>query len=372
MRLWREFYCMILVYTDSEILDREWIPNIQFPDEIQICHSFVEYKNSGISTKIAFTTQRMHCDHDINCAAYAGFEDKINQLSECSQFVFTLESELHNFHWDMWDRCHHDNVYWCLPGYVNDNEDMDKHIICWGDWFKTTALLYHRLPHKLSDIQSYTIKSKYFDALLGSPKPHRDFVANAIKSNNMEEMAIMTYGGKWNDDEFYAKDYFIYEPGTVTIEQGPGTANWVEYYGVRTSLSRVIPIEVYNKTAYSIIAETDHDNTLSFFSEKTAKPLIAKRLFVPFSGYKFLHNLRQIGFQTFGDVIDESFDYIIDDNERYCAAFEQVKRLCSLDQQHVYNTISTVLEHNHNLIMNRDWTRWSADQISDIINTAIN
>jgi hypothetical protein len=363
---------MILIYTDSEILDLEWIPNIKFPNKIQICHSFEEYRDHSADIKIAFTTQRMHCDHDINCSAYSGFEDKINQLSMYSQLVFTFESELHDFHWDLWKRCHHNNVYWCVPGYVNDNEDMDKHIICWGDWFKTTSMLYKRLPHKISEIHPYTTKPKYFDALLGSPKPHRDFVADAINQNSMENQVIMTYGGKWNDDEFYAKDYFIYEPDTVILEVGPGTANWVEYHGVRTSLSRVIPINVFNDTAYSIVAETDHDNTLSFYSEKTAKPIIAKRLFIPFSGYKFLHNLRRVGFQTFGSIIDESFDYIIDDKTRYNAAFDQVKKLCSMDQQYVYDAVRPVLEHNYELIMNRDWTLWSADQISNLINTTIN
>jgi hypothetical protein len=124
---------------------------------------------------------------------------------------------------------------------------------------------------------------------------------------------------------------------------------------------------VFNDTAYSIIAETDHDNTLSFFSEKTAKPLIARRLFVAFSGYKFLYNLRNAGFGTFGDVIDESYDLILDDNERYAAAFEQVKRLCTLDQTMVYNKLRDVLEYNFRTVMERDWTQHGAEQINNVL-----
>jgi hypothetical protein len=129
-----------------------------------------------------------------------------------------------------------------------------------------------------------------------------------------------------------------------------------------------MPLQVYNQTAYSIIAETDHDNTLSFFSEKTAKPFIARRLFVAFSGYRFLANLHALGFRTFDTVIDESYDQIFDDNERYTQAFEQAKRLCSMPVADTLEKIQDIVDHNHDLIMTRDWTQYAADKISLVIN----
>jgi hypothetical protein len=359
----------MIVYSDSQIIDLEWLPKLNLGD-YTISHSFEEYIASTDTVKLAFTTHRLHCDHDINSTAYNGFEDKIRKLSKISKLVFSFESELHNFHWNIWEQCHRDNVYWVLPGTVNDSE-MRDHIIFWGDWFKTTSALYKQLPNKLAEISSYTVKPKMFDALLGSPKPHRDFVYNSVQQNNLQDKFIMPYGGKWNDNEFYAKDYFIWEPGIETVgDQQAGTAGPVKYYGVWTGLSRVIPIDVFNQTAYSIIAETDYDNTLSFYTEKTAKALIARRLFIAFTGYKFLYNLREQGFLTFDSVIDESYDLIKDDTERYTQAFEQVKKLCAMDQQSVFDIIKPVLEHNYNHIMNTDWTMFAVTQIQDIINSA--
>jgi len=360
----------MIVYSDSNIIDLEWLPKLSLAD-YTLCHSFEEYIASTDAVKLAFTTHRLHCDHDINCAAYQGFEDKIQQLSNVSLLVFTFESELHDFHWQIWDQCHSNNVYWVVPGQVNDS-DMDNNLIFWGDWFKTTSYVYKMLPHKLEEISYQLPKLKYFDALLGSPKPHRDFVANAVVANGLQDKFIMPYGGAWKDDSFYAEGYFIWEDGLVVIDDRPlvGTAGPVTYYGVHTGLSRVIPIRVFNDTAYSIVAETDHDNTLSFYTEKTAKALIARRLFVAFTGYKFLQNLRRHGFQTFGDVIDESYDLIHDDVERYTAAFEQVKLLCDMDQAEVYAKIQPVLEHNYNHIMQTDWTQYAANYIRDIIRSA--
>ena len=213
-------------------------------------------------------------------------------------------------------------------------------------------------------------KPRRFDALLGVLKPHRDFVYKAVNDNNLNDKFIMTYGGAWDDNSFYAEKYFAWEPDCIPVGKIIGTADWVDYYGVRTGLSRVIPIQVFNDTYYSIVAETDHDNTLSFFSEKTAKALIARRLFVAFTGYKFLHNLRQYGFQTFGNVIDESYDLEINDEKRYTMAFEQVKYLCNTNPETVIEKIQEVLEHNYKVIMETDWTQYAINQIQDVINSA--
>jgi hypothetical protein len=358
---------MIAVYSDSQIIDLEWLPKLQFPDQYQVYHSFNDYAASLHSTKIAFTCHRLHCDYDANCAAYQGFEDKINKLSEISCLVFSFESEIHNYHWTIWQQCHHDNVYWMLPGYVNDNADIDSHILHWSDWIKCTVLLYRALPQQLAQIQPYEIKPKYFDALLGVPKPHRDFVHRAVNQHGLQDKFVMTYGGAWKENEFYAKDYFLYEPGTELPQQIIGTADWAIYHGQQAHLSQIIPIDVFNQTAYSIVAETDFDNTLSMFTEKIAKPMIARRLFVVFSGYRYLANLRRQGYRTFNGVIDESYDEIQDDNARLQAAFEQVRWLCEQDQHEIYQRIKPTVEHNHQLIMTRDYTQEPADLINQQI-----
>lgn len=363
---------MILVYSDSQIIDLEWLPNIQFPDTIEVCHEFEKYINTPADKKIAIIAHRLHCSYEPDCPAYVGFEDKIRQLSQASNLVFNLDSELHNYHWDIWNQCHSNNVYWLLPGTVNDNEDINSHIIYWGDWFKTTTILYKALPQIIEQFRPYDVKPKYFDALLGSPKPHRDFVSNSVKENNLQDKFIITYGGQWNDNEFYAKGYFIYEPGTEIIENAPGTMGWAMYHGQQCHLSQIIPVDVFNNTAYSVVAETDFDNTLSFYSEKTVKPIIYKRLFVAFSGYKFLHNLRKYGFKTFDGIIDESYDLIQDDNQRLAAAFEQVKYLCNTPQEEILFKIKDIVEHNYNVMMNTNWTTYANDRVSTVIENKLN
>ena len=134
---------MILIFTDSQIQDLEWIPILKFPGEYKVVHSEKEYINTPADYKIAITTHRLHCDWlDENCQAYVGFEDKIKRLSDASDLVFTLESELHHYHWTIWSICHRPNVYWLQPGLVNDRPDIQSNLLFWGDWFKTTTAVY--------------------------------------------------------------------------------------------------------------------------------------------------------------------------------------------------------------------------------------
>ena len=362
----------VLVYKDSQILDLQWLPKLNFGNnEVTITERIEEYIPAVADKKFAFTTHRLHCDMSAESPAYVGFEEKVIALSDASDLLFTFESELHNYHWEMWSRCHRNNVYWVVPGQVNDSS-MNDHLVFWGDWFKTTTEVYHALPHKLAEINSYATKPMMFDALLGSPKPHRDFVFENVQKYGLQNKFIMPYGGKWNDNEFYAKDYFIWEPDIEVIgEQQAGTAGPVRYCGVWTGLSRVIPIRVFNETAYSIVAETDHDNTLSFFSEKTAKPMVARRLFVAFTGYKFLENLRRQGFQTLNGIIDESYDQVKDDTLRYTMAFDQVRKLCDMNQQEVYEQARPILEHNFNHIMSTDWIEFGCRKIQSLLDTKL-
>jgi uncharacterized protein YpuA (DUF1002 family) len=62
-----------------------------------------------------------------------------------------------------------------------------------------------------------------------------------------------------------------------------------------------------------------------------------------------------MGFQTFDNVIDESYDQIQNDEQRWAAAFEQVKQLCDMNQAEVLEKISARVEHNYNLVMDEKW-----------------
>jgi hypothetical protein len=120
-------------------------------------------------------------------------------------------------------------------------------------------------------------------------------------------------------------------------------------------LSQIIPFKIYNQTAYSVVTESCIQNHFSFFTEKIVKPIMARRLFVMFSGKGYLVNLRKLGFQTFDNIIDESYDSIDNNAERWQHAWNQVDWLNQQPQELVLEKIRPIVEHNFSVMMNTDW-----------------
>lgn len=65
--------------------------------------------------------------------------------------------------------------------------------------------------------------------------------------------------------------------------------------------------KLWHRYSIEVVLETD-EFANSWFTEKTARCLAVGRPFVLMAGQQSLYKLRQQGYHTFGDVIDESYD----------------------------------------------------------------
>jgi hypothetical protein len=133
------------------------------------------------------------------------------------------------------------------------------------------------------------------------------------------------------------------------------TISNVRYHGCDMSLSQIVPLTIYNQTAYSVIAETCLENEFSFYSEKTVKPIMAERLFIASSGRHFLKNLKKMGFQTFDGIIDESYDEVYGGTERSLMITEQLMYLFDQPQEEIFAKIRPITEHNKQVMMETEW-----------------
>jgi hypothetical protein len=367
---------MIAIFSNNYSTDY-YIRQLKFQQQYQVYHSVDQYSAATADVKIAFVNhinsyelpeseqQRLLWIID----GYK-FSQEIDQAKQCSDLVFAFDPELHSYHLKIIRQHSRPNVYWVSPGQINHTKIVDqKNIILWNAHFESTVYPYQTLTNKLQQIGHNTVKPLLFDALLGQPKPHRDFIYNAVESDSLKQKFLITYIKNLNSS---FKTSLIWEP---EIEEFPDNADHstarVKYLGQDFQLCGILPIQIYNQTAYSIVAETGFSNRYSFFTEKTAKPMMARRLFVMFSGQNFLHNLRSMGFRTFGNVIDESYDSIRNDQERWSAAFEQVQRLCNMNQTEVFEKIAPVVEHNYQLLMNTNWTQNMLAQLQQKLDNSL-
>ena len=305
----------------------------------------------------------------------------IEKLIQHSQLVIILDPELHLLHFQDWFKAYDSpNVCWLVGGISNldlklfgiNNSDQ---IICNPQWIYYVTSLYKDsiLSRLLRSVDPYAVRPKMFDILLGQPRDHRDFVYRTVNMDQkLADLSIMPYNpspnkyqslagtDEWQKvTEFYGKDSFIWEPGCVPVGNLRFTWDPVMYHGVETSLSLVAPLSIYLQTAYSVVAETTADNQYSFFTEKIAKPIIARRLFIVISGQYYLRNLRRLGFVTFDGIIDESYDLEPNDTIRWYKAIEQMKWLAEQPQEVIFEQIRGRVEHNFKYAMDQDWSRFA-------------
>lgn len=191
-----------------------------------------------------------------------------------------------------------------------------------------------------------------FECLLGARREHRDFVMLSLQNSDLLDQGIVTYRdlfvGHWiNETPKRVADLF--ENPTLLYPYVSNNLDpaWEVKSQMDNSVSGLVPWEIYNKTWFSVVCETLGKDRIFLSAEKIAKCLHARRLFVVFAIQGFLQQYRDWGFETFGDIIDESYDQEADDITRWSKAFNQVKWLCSQDLPALLEKLHPRLEHNH-------------------------
>jgi hypothetical protein len=284
-------------------------------------------------------------------------ESQIDSVYDSANAVVVLGSELHRRTVDFIRKFDRPKMWWFLCGCLNPRL-LNGHTYQFLDWFTTTIHFYKNVrPTTLYDLRPYDKKPLMFDALLGRKKHHRDRAFNFIHEHGLNTQGIVTYINQ-HDIDFQTtnESQWLWED---TGLEGHKDVQWtvepVNYYGYRMSLSQVMPLNIYNQTAYSLVCETNSENDSVFFTEKTVKPILARRLFVMVANRYSLAMLRELGFRTFGNIIDESYDEMADEVQRQYAALEQLKWLCAQPQERILAQCQDIVDHNFNLMYGRDW-----------------
>ena len=115
--------------------------------------------------------------------------------------------------------------------------------------------------------------------------------------------------------------------------------------------------DLYNDSYFNIVLETmiDIDNSGGqFITEKTFKPIFNNQFFVAVSSHNHMAHLRELGYQTFGRVIDEHYDTIENNQERFESVLALTKSLCakSLSELHlIYHELQPEIQHNHQVFV---------------------
>jgi hypothetical protein len=104
--------------------------------------------------------------------------------------------------------------------------------------------------------------------------------------------------------------------------------------------------EPYIDTYFSLVTETVFEYPYSFRTEKIWKPIAIGHPFIVASNAGYYRDLHQLGFKTFGHVIDESFDRIDNNQDRLDRIAQVVTDLCQQDLASFLNECYNVCKYN--------------------------
>jgi hypothetical protein len=148
--------------------------------------------------------------------------------------------------------------------------------------------------------------------------------------------------------------------------------NCVNYYGIANSgalNAYIFPTKAYNNSSLIYISETIPHSKEFFITEKTIKGLISNRPCVILGCQYFLKHLHNLGFKTWENLIDESYDNEENLKVRIDKSIESANYFIKenvLKSKNKQLLIQQIAEHNRNILFNTDWTTNQALAIDTI------
>lgn len=269
---------------------------------------------------------------------------------DLSKFDLVLISDI-EYRPDNWiaDWIQENNIksWLLLAGGYDVNKPIDTTTTVYRPWWIYHRDLKYNTYQQLSNNRQY-----YFDALLGSRRPNRDFVMYSFQKHHMLDTSIVTFRDVFPGQLVDRNSQRVQEHFDSAELNWPYVSpnlhkDWEVSENIHNGVSQIVPWDIYNQTWYTIAAESTSVGSIFFMAEKISKPMFAKRLFMVFGIRGFMQQLRNLGYKTFDTVVDESYDLIVDDIARWTAAFDQVIELTKQDPANVYKQIEPILEHNY-------------------------
>ena len=131
----------------------------------------------------------------------------------------------------------------------------------------------------------------------------------------------------------------------------------------------IVP-DQYIDTYFSVVTETVFDYPYSFRTEKIWKPIAIGHPFIVASNQGYYRDLHNLGFRTFGHIIDESFDLIENNQDRMDRIVTVVEDLCQQDLASCLDECYNVCKYNqqHYAAMSHQVVRKFPERFLQFIN----
>lgn len=282
--------------------------------------------------------------------------------------------------------------YACSAWPISDNLELYKRHCTENNWFQPQVILTNYFEYAMAvhikerkpyfPTPSFNRK-KIFTCFNGGPRPHRLFLLAYLYSNQLLEKCYyslhtnheaikytqyhINYYSPWYKDYRPLIDKLLDSninfPLVLTISPGDfaGQHN-ISDHDIKLQFDSYF--SVINETSFfkkDTLIEGDifngHLDSI-FLTEKTFRTIACKQPFIMVSRPHTLKHMRRVGYKTFGEYIDESYDEIEDDVERFQKICEIIKDLCNKKRsfwKSFLDYTQPITEHNYEFLKSRQF-----------------
>ena len=244
-------------------------------------------------------------------------------------------------------------LVWLISG--NSSADRYHNTVYWPE----LEFMYWRTVNRdYGAIYHLDFRSRAYIALCRIDKLWRKVFMSDLWSHGLHKKGYFSYNQYLlgSDDDYYgcslSNDYLAACQPRVDkfISAGPFLVDDLDSNAHNTYDQNMTGL--YAESYFNIVLETmiDVDNSGGqFITEKTFKPIFNNQFFVVVSSVDHLRHLRELGYQTFGRCIDESYDSVTNNQDRFEAVLDLTKSLIRSDLEDLHQlNIELAPEIQHN------------------------
>jgi hypothetical protein len=247
------------------------------------------------------------------------------------------------------------NYFLSNPWFINEDL-LDK---------ENDIQLKNDLDRKLQYVKSFT-KIKAFLCLNRRPRPHRIVLFTEISKNpKLLDNTMLSLGNKeldintGNNKTSWMSAYNRLITNDFKYNKMSGMEFLRDYDNSNTKFIDANPTfnlafnineTIQLNTFVNVITETLYENETIFLSEKIWKPIFSCQPFIVLGNPHTLRELKNLGFKTFSDFWDESYDQEENFEKRVEKILDVLNELNTKTQNellHITREMSDILAHNY-------------------------
>ena len=231
---------------------------------------------------------------------------------------------------------YHNSVYW-----------PELEFMYWRTVDRNSGARYHLNP-----------RSRAYTGLCRIDKLWRKVFMSDLWSHNLHQLGYFSYtqhllGGEDNYYDCALRNSYLAQCQPRVdqfIAAGPFRVDELDTQAHNTYNQNMT--DLYTDSYFNIVLETMidiDDSGGQFVTEKTFKPIFNNQFFVVVGSSDHLRHLRELGYETFGRCIDESYDSVTNNQDRFEAVLNLTKSLIESGQDslhQLYQDLAPDIQHN--------------------------